>query len=110
MKDMTKRLRSKWETLKPVAIALAIGLVAGPFISNFVGWQVTSGAAQAQLRAGVVEQVALFCEERARSEVKDLGKLDWSARNDLAKKWAVVPGAAAAESDATYACARKLET
>jgi hypothetical protein len=99
---------SKWATAKPVVIALAIGLVAGPFISNYIGWQVTSSAAQAQVRAGIVERTALFCEERARAEVKDSGKLDWSARSDLAKKWAVAPGAPSAETDVTMECARKL--
>lgn len=110
MKDWQNQIRTKWEALKPIAIALGIGLVAGPFISNFAGWQVTAGTAQAQTRAGVVEQIALYCEQRARVEVKESAKLDWSARNDLAKKWAVVPGAASADTDATYACARRLET
>lgn len=100
--------KARWATAKPLAIALAIGLVTGPFISNYLGWQVTSNAAHAQLRAGVVERTALFCEERARADNNDPGKLDWSARNDLAKKWAIVPGAASVESDVTSECARKL--
>src|SRR5689334_8918776 len=56
---------SKWTAAKPAAIALAIGLVAGPLISNAIGWQVTSGTARAEIHAGIVEQQAMFCEARA---------------------------------------------
>lgn len=100
--------KARWATAKPIAIALAAGLVIGPFVSNYLGWQVTSSAAQAQARAGVVERTALFCEERARAEVKDSSKLDWSARSELAKKWSGVPGVTSVESDVTAECARKL--
>ena len=99
---------AKWQTFKPVAIALVIGLVSGPLISNYLGWQVTSSTARAQIHAGIVEQQAAFCEVKARADMKDPGKLDWSARNDLAKKWAVMPGQTSADSDVAYACAGKL--
>ncbi len=99
---------STWETMKPRAMALAIGLIAGPLITNYVGWQVTSSASQGAVRSAVIEQQALICEERARAEVKDTGKLEWGARSDLAKKWAVMPGVATADSDASSSCARKL--
>jgi hypothetical protein len=102
-------VQAKWAATKPQAIALAIGLVAGPFISNFVGWQVTSSAAHTQARAGIVEQLSSFCDVRAREAVNNPGKLDWSARGELAKKWAVMPGATSAESDVTNACERKLQ-
>ena len=103
-------ISAKWEAAKPAVYALAIGLVAGPFISNMLGWQVTSGSAQSQARAGVVEQGAMLCEERARREVKDTGKLDWSARSDLAKKWSIMPGSSSADSEIASACARRLAT
>lgn len=100
--------KSTWETYKPVAIALAVGLVVGPFITNYIGWQVTSGTARAQTRDGIVEQLALICEKRARADVADPAKLEWAARSDLAKKWVVAPGAPFADLDATGDCARKL--
>lgn len=103
-----KDVAGKWATVKPRVIALAIGLIAGPLISNFIGWQMTASAARAQLRDGLVGQAALFCEQRARSEVKEPAALDWRARNDLANRWAVVPGAAAPDSAISYECARKL--
>jgi hypothetical protein len=99
---------AKWTAVKPAAIALAIGLVAGPLISNAIGWQVTSHTARAELHAGIVEQQAVFCEARARAAVPTAAKLDWDARYALAGKWAVMPGSDPADSDVTSACARKL--
>ena len=99
---------SKWRTAKPLAIALAIGLVAGPLISNYVGWQVTSRTARAEIHAGIVDQQAMFCEARARADVAAPGELDWTKRYELAVKWAQMPGAGPVDSDVTSACARKL--
>lgn len=101
-------MMNRWELVKPRAIALAVGLVLGPFISNYLGWQVTSGKAQTQLNQAVVEQQALFCEARARADVKEPGKLDYTGRRNLAEKWAVMPGKTAAESTVVSACADKL--
>jgi len=101
-------LSSTWETWKPRVVALAIGLVAGPLISNSLGWQVTSGAARTAMRDGVVQSQALICEAQARADVKEPGKLDYSGRSDLAKKWAVMPGAKDADSEVANACAGRL--
>jgi len=98
----------KWTALKPQAMALAVGLVLGPFISNYVGWQVTSKSANAQVRAGVVEQLASFCDIAARKTVAEPDKLDWSARSALAKQWAVMPGEKDAQYDVTSSCEQKL--
>jgi hypothetical protein len=99
---------AKWRSAKPLLIAVAVGLVTGPLISSYAGWQVTARTSQALVRAGIVEQQALICEGRARAEVKEPEKLDWSARGGLAKKWAVLPGVAATDSDAAHACAGML--
>ena len=101
-------MKSKWEEKKPVVMALALGLVVGPFISNMIGWQVTSGTLEEQVRAAVVEQQALYCLERVRATGQILSGLEYGARKDLAKKWAVMPGQDSAEYDVTYACAEKL--
>jgi hypothetical protein len=87
---------------------LIIGLIAGPILTNIAGWQVLSGTARQQVQASAVEQQATFCAANARIAVPDTSKLDYTARNDLAKKWAVMPGATTADSDVTSACARKL--
>jgi len=99
---------ARWETAKPMVIALAIGLVAGPVISNYMGWQVTSGAARAETRDGIIEQLAQICDQRARTEVADPSKLDWDARSALAKKWAIAPGTPFGDLDVSGACAQKL--
>jgi hypothetical protein len=91
-----------------MAIALAIGLVAGPLISNYIGWQVTSGTANAEMRESVVDQLAQVCNTRARTEVADPSKLEWEARSALAKKYVVEPGAPLAGLEVSGACARKL--
>jgi predicted MFS family arabinose efflux permease len=98
---------SKWDNARPAALALMLGLVAGRYISNFLGWQVASGTLARQ-RAAIVEQLASICNAQARTEVQDPSKLDRIARGDLAEKWAVMPGRTAADSDVTAACAGKL--
>jgi hypothetical protein len=99
---------AKWLAVKPIVFALAIGLVAGPLISNYMGWQVTRGTAQTQMRENVTEQLAMICSARAKADVADTGALDWSARNALAKKWVVTAGAPLADLDVADACARRL--
>ena len=86
-----------------------LGLVVGPFVSNMIGWQVTSGTLEEQVRAAVVEQQALFCVERVRATGQNLSGLDYGARRDLAEKWAVMPGQDSADYDVRYACSEKLE-
>jgi hypothetical protein len=100
--------KSTWEKAKPLAMAFALGLVVGPFISNYLGWQVTSHAAQVDMRAGILEQQALVCEARARTDVAAPDKLSWDARYELAKKWAIMPGASEAPAGVASACAGKL--
>jgi hypothetical protein len=100
--------KSKWETAKPLAFAFAIGLVTGPLVTNYIGWQVTSRTAQAEMRAGVIEQQALFCEARARADVAAPEKLGWEARYALAQKWATMPGATEPPSGVASVCASKL--
>ena len=100
--------QAKWRAAKPIVFALAIGLVAGPLFSNYMGWQVTHGAAQTQMRDNVTEQLAMICAARAKADVADTNALDWSARNELAKKWVVTAGAPLADLDVADACARRL--
>ncbi len=106
----TSTAASKWEFAKPKLTYFVIGLIAGPIITSIAGWQVLSGTARDQLQAGMVEQQATFCAANARTEIPDTSKLDYSARNELAKKWAIMPGTTTAASDVTNACARKLAT
>jgi hypothetical protein len=99
---------TRWQTIKPKAIYLVIGLIAGPLVTSAVGLQVLSGTAREQTRAGVVELQAVICAAQARTEVADTSKLEWTARTDLAKKWAVMPGATTADPAVASTCAGKL--
>ena len=101
-------MKQKWDSARPKVIALGIGLLAGPLISSLAGWQITSRTANAQLKNGLVEQQAAFCQARAHAEVRDTSKLDWDGRQKLAAKWAVMPGATVADSDVVAQCAWKL--
>jgi len=103
-----QRAAAKWRRIKPIAWALAIGLLAGPIISNMLGWQTLSSTAQSRVDEGLVQQQATFCDVQARVEVPEPGKLDWSARNKLAERFALMPGSTKASNDVVNACARKL--
>lgn len=87
-----------------------LGLVAGPFLSNGLGWQVTSEVARAQARARIVEQQAAYCNVLARADVAGREiQLDWRMRNDLASKWSTMPGnTQRLEFDVVSACAQML--
>ena len=100
--------QAKWQAAKPIIFALAIGLIAGPLFSNYMGWQVTRGTARMEVRDNVTEQLAMICAARAKADVADTGALDWTARNELAKKWVVTAGAPLADLDVADACARRL--
>ena len=99
---------ARWQTIKPKIMYLVIGLIAGPLITSVAGLQVLSGTAREQTRAGVVELQAVICAAQARTEVADTSKLEWPARTDLAKKWAVMPGATTADPEVASTCAGKL--
>lgn len=102
-------IQTKWAAHKGQILALAIGLAVGPLLTNYLGWTVTSGKAEARAHAAAIEVQAAWCDVRARAAVAAPEKLDWSARLELAKKWSVMPGAKEADSDVASACERKLQ-
>ncbi|MBR0645642.1 hypothetical protein [Plastoroseomonas hellenica] len=107
---MRETMAAKWAAAKPLAIALVVGLVAGPIISGITGYQIRASTAQAAARAGIVEQQAAFCAERARASGSVTGTLDYQTRNNLARQFAVMAGAATPDPDVVYACSTKLST
>jgi hypothetical protein len=107
---MREMAATKWAAAKPIAIGLAVGLVAGPIISGFAGFQVRTSTAETAARADVVEQQATFCAERARAAATGTAPLDWQGRTDLARRWAAMPGSTIADPEVVYACSGKLST
>ncbi len=102
------RLSDQWSAIKPLAIALGIGLVAGPLISGFMGWQVMRGTSEARVHASAVDQQAQICAVLARRDTPDPAALNWSARRELAEKFAIMPGREAGEPNVANACAQIL--
>lgn len=107
-KQRADGLRDRWDRNRPVIYALGIGMMLGPLVSSFAGYQVRSSTSDSRVHAAVVEQQARFCEERARAASAETGRLDWNRGYELARQWARMPGAAAADSDAIQACVRRL--
>ncbi len=102
------RANAKWLSIKPIATGLVIGLVAGPIISGFSGFQVRTSTAEAAVRAGVLEQQAMFCAARAKAATPDTATLGWQARSELARQHAIMPGSTTADPDVVYACSNRL--
>jgi hypothetical protein len=102
------RLAHQWSVAKPLALMLALGLIAGPLISNAMGWQVTRGHAERQSRSSAVEQQARICAAMAHDETPDTAALGWAARREIAENHAVMPGDEAADSDVVRACTELL--
>ena len=103
-----KGIGASWRANKSIVYAFVIGMLVGPFVSSYLGVQVTSRTARADLHNGVIELQASLCDTRARGEVKEPGKLDWSARRDLAEKFAAMPGTEKPDSEVASKCANKL--
>jgi hypothetical protein len=104
----TTTVQEKWAKLKPRFMAVCLGLIVGPFISNAIGWQVTSGTLERQLYAAVIEQQANFCLERIQATGINTNGIDFGTRRDLAEKWGVMPGQESAEYDVIRACSEKI--
>lgn len=105
---MRETMAARWAAAKPIALALVIGLIAGPIISGIAGFQIRTSTAQAAARAGIVEQQAVFCAERARASGAMTGTLDYQTRNNLARQFAVMAGTTTPDPDVVYACSTKL--
>ena len=95
---------------RPRIFFLVIGLVLGPFISSWLGWQVTTGTMEEAAKDAVVAYRAGLCVERAQSDPEvtpDVLK-DYSARRELAEKWAFLPGEEKADFAVISECSSRL--
>jgi len=101
-------LKQQWTSKKPVILGLLAGMLLGPLISGTMGWQVSSAHLQRMVKSAIVQQQVAFCEMRARAADKNAGKLEYSARYDLAKAWAKMPGQENVDSDVVSGCTNGL--
>lgn len=95
---------------RPRIFFLVIGLILGPFISSWLGWQVTTGTMEKATKDAVVTYRAGLCVERAQSDPEvtpDVLK-DYSVRRKIAEKWAVLPGEEKADVFVTNECSSRL--
>jgi hypothetical protein len=98
----------RWSWLKPALWGLVIGLIAGPSLSGYFGWQVLADTAQQQVHQAVVDQESKICALLARREVQHPGKLEYGQRRDLAEKYAKLPWAPDVDFHVVDACADAL--
>lgn len=101
-------LGQRWDTIKPAAYALVVGLIAGPILSSMLGFQVLSSTARDRSQSAGIAVQAEICAAQARIADPKAGELDWSARRDLADHWAIMPGAKEAAPGVASACGNLL--
>jgi hypothetical protein len=106
----TSRISEIVQEWKPRVLFLAIGLVLGPFISGWFGWQVTAGTKETAVTDAVVSYRAGLCADRARSDSETTAEMlgDYSGRRKLAEKWAILPGEEKADSAVVRQCNSQL--
>ncbi len=95
---------------KPRILFLVIGLVLGPFISSWLGWQVTTGTRESAVSDSVGSYRAGLCAERARSDPEATSDAldNYTKRREFAEKWAVLPGEEKADGDVVRECNKRL--
>ncbi len=95
---------------RPRILFLVIGLVLGPFISSWLGWQVTAGTMNSAVQDAVIEYRADLCTKRAQADPEATPAVlgDWNSRRELAEKWAVLPGEEEASRDVVNRCSSRL--
>jgi len=104
---------SKFSEWRRLVIGLAIGLVAGPIITSLIGWQVGFDTMEERVSAAVVEQQALFCEQRtladpAYVDAATFKALEVNAKRDFVILHAQMPGQDAVDRAVVNACLRML--
>ena len=95
---------------KPRILFLVIGLVLGPLISGWLGWQVTAGTMSSAVQDAVIEYRADLCTKRAQADPEATPAVlgDWNSRRELAEKWAVLPGEEEADRSVVNGCSSQL--
>lgn len=107
-------MRDKLGALKPYLVGALIGAVAVPVIGVWRGDLVTAGTATSRIETATVETRAAFCEALARQHHAEEGGIDLvgvqqrQRRDDLAARFAVMPGETAANATVRRACANRL--
>ena len=102
--------RGRWAWVKPGLGGLVIGLIAGPALSGYFGWQVLSSTDKQDVKTAVVDQEAKTCALLARQHVTETSALDYNKRRDLAEKHAKLPWDDSGDYRVVDACSDALAT
>ena len=92
------RLSEIIQVWRPRILYILLGMILGPFITSWVGWQVNINIMTSTTNTAVDEAIVAYragmCVQRARSDPEATGAVlaDDSRRRKLAEKWAVMPG------------------
>lgn len=104
------------EKAKTFIGGLVIGLIAAAVTGFSMGWVVTAGTAELQVREAKLDQLAAICASRVRVHLEKTEVVEdlsgWEKRDErkaLAKKFAVVmPGEESPESAVINECADRI--
>lgn len=102
------KARIFWRRWRLPITGFVIGLVAGPLISAWLGWQVASGTLREQVHDAVVTQQAELCEMLARAGADGLGQMDARQRIELAERHAQFPWVDAVDPEVVNRCSEGL--
>ena len=106
-KSRTSEIIQEW---KPRIVFLVIGLIVGPFISSWLGWQVTTGTMESAAEDAVVAYRAEQCVKRAQADPEATSAVlqNYGDRRKLAEKWAITPGEEKADINVVSECSSRL--
>lgn len=102
--------QARWAWVKPTLWGLVVGLIVGPAISGYFGWQVLSSTDHQNVQNAVYNQEAHTCALLARQHVPDTSKLDYTKRRNLAEKYAKLPWDTSDSYRVVDACSNALAT
>lgn len=106
--ETPRRKPSLWERYQPLLGGLAVGLVVGPLLSAYLGWQVTPVTVQKHVQRAVVRQQTAMCEMLARRDHPDTTLMDYTERRDLAEEYGTFPWNDAQQYTVINDCAAAL--
>ena len=104
----TQEPTQRWRWLKPAVYGFVLGLIVGPSISGYFGWQVLADTDQQRVQRAVINQDAKICALLARREVAHPGQLEYGQRHNLAEKYAKLPWVEQVDFHVVDACADAL--
>ncbi len=104
------RIGEIFDEWKSRILFVVIGLVLGPFISGWLGWQVTAGTMESAVQNAVIDFRAELCAKRAQADPEATPAVleKYGDRRKLAEKWAILPGEEQIDREVANKCTSRL--